>query len=286
MLPVLSSQQLPSKSIDGYMQYANSIPMLSREEEYQLAKDWSEKGNLEAAQRLVLSHLRYVIRVAKGYMGYGLNLADLVQEGSIGLMKAVKRFDPSREVRLVTFAMHWIKAEMHEFIIKNWRIVKVATTKSQRKLFFKLRSKKKDMHWLTNEEISVISKDLGVKEKDVVQMEARMAYGDTPFDLPNDDAVDSDKASFSPVEYLEDKSQNPALMLEHNNTKDVMHSGLQVALSKLDPRSSYILQQRWLNDEKKSTLEDLAQHFNVSKERIRQIESKAMQTIRNQIVEE
>ena len=178
-LPVLSNVQLPTSSIDGYIQFANTAPLLTKEEEHDLARQWHETENLQAAQRLVLSHLRYVVRIAKSYMGYGLNLSDLIQEGTIGLMKAVKKFKPEREVRLVTFAVHWIKAEIHEYIIKNWRIVKVATTKSQRKLFFKLRSKKKNVGWLTNAEISDIAKDLGVKEKDVAQMEARLAFDDT-----------------------------------------------------------------------------------------------------------
>lgn len=283
-LLAIATPQLPTSNIESYIHKANSIPVLSREEEFELAKQWQEEGNLQAAQSLVMSHLRYVVRVAKNYLGYGLNLADLIQEGTIGLMKAVKKFQPEREVRLVTFAMHWIKAEIHEYIIKNWRIVKVATTKAQRKLFFKLRSKKKDLTWLTNAEIEEIAKDLGVKAKDVMQMEARMTFDDTPFDLPNDDDDGQDRIAYAPVEYLEHKSASPAQIIEEDTWQDKMQSSLQAALKKLDPRSLYILQNRWLNDDdSKVTLEELAQHFAVSKERIRQIEAKAMSQIKEQL---
>lgn len=285
-LSVLNNVQLPTSSIDSYIQFANTAPLLTKEEEHDLARQWHETENLQAAQKLVLSHLRYVVRIAKGYMGYGLNLADLIQEGTIGLMKAVKKFQPEREVRLVTFAVHWIKAEIHEYIIRNWRIVKVATTKSQRKLFFKLRSKKKNVGWLTSSEISDIAKDLGVKEKDVMQMEARLAFDDTPFDLPNDDANDNvDKVAYSPVEYLEHKSVSPEQELIDGNHQNLYSINLQSALKKLDPRSLYILEQRWLNDDNKATLDDLAKHFSVSKERIRQIEAKAMSQIKEQLIE-
>jgi len=286
-LSILTTPKLPSGSLESYIHYTHSIPMLSREEEYRLANEWQEQENLGAAQRLVLSHLRYVVRVAKGYMGYGLNLADLVQEGTIGLMKAVKKFKPEKEVRLVTFAMHWIKAEIHEFIIRNWRIVKIATTKSQRKLFFKLRSKKKSTSWLSKQEIAEIARDLGVKEKEVVQMEARLAFGDTPFDLPGDADHDAaDRIAYSPVEYLEDKSGNPAKALEDGTWKADLNAGLYTALDRLDERSLYILQKRWLNDDNKATLEELAQHFAVSKERIRQIEAKAMEQIKQSLATE
>jgi RNA polymerase sigma-32 factor len=287
-LPALVAPKLPSTgSIEAYVQYSNAIPLLSKEEEYNLAREWQDHKNLQAAQRLVLSHIRYVVRVAKGYMGYGLSMADLIQEGTIGLMKAVKKFNPEREVRLVTFAMHWIKAEIHEFIIRNWRIVKIATTKSQRKLFFKLRSKKKGLNWLTNAEISEISKDLGVSEKDIMQMEARMSFGDTPFDLPVDESADQgDKLSYAPVEYLEDKAHNPEQSLEHSTEQDVLQEGLSTALAKLDPRAAYIMQRRWLNDQNKATLEELAAHFSVSKERVRQLEARAIAQIRAHIVAE
>lgn len=277
------SINLSSDSIESYLSGVNSIPMLTKEEEYNLAMQWHTEGNLQAAQRLVLSHLRYVVKVAKGYMGYGLNLADLIQEGTIGLMKAVKKFQPSKEVRLVTFSMHWIKAEIHEYVIRNWRIVKIATTKAQRKLFFKLRSKKKSTNWLTNSEIAEIARDLRVKEKDVIQMEARLAFDDTPFDMPNDDDDNSDKIAYAPVEYLEHKSASPEQMLVSGTWKDNMHANLQLALQKLDARSLYILQERWLKDDTKATLEELAQHFSVSKERIRQIEVKAMEVIKTQL---
>lgn len=284
-LPVPIKVQLPANSIDSYIQRANSFPVLSKEEEYELARKWNEEENLQAAQSLVLSHLRYVVRTAKNYMGYGLNLADLIQEGTIGLMKAVKKFKPEREVRLVTFAMHWIKAEIHEYIIKNWRIVKIATTKAQRKLFFKLRSKKKDTTWLTANEILEIAQDLGVKPKDVIQMEARMAFDDTPFDLPNDDDDNQEKLSYAPVEYLEHKSVGPEQELANDTWQFKMSHALQEALSRLDARALYILQRRWLNeDDTKATLEELAQHFAVSKERIRQIEARAMAQIKDQLI--
>lgn len=286
-LPVVSPGLLPTPSgvdgLDRYIQYTNSIPLLTREEEYELSRQLNEENNLQSAQRLVLSHLRYVVRIAKGYMGYGLSLADLIQEGTIGLMKAVKKFKPEKEVRLVTFAMHWIKAEIHEFVIKNWRIVKIATTKSQRKLFFKLRSKKKDSTWLTAQEISEIAKDLGVKEKDVIQMEARMAYADTSFDLPSDDE-DSDKLAYSPVEYLEHNSAGPDQILEQEVWQSRVGGELEQALQKLDPRSLYIVQQRWLTEDHKATLEDLATKFAVSKERIRQIEARAISQIKDLMV--
>lgn len=280
-LPALTDIQLPASSIESYIQRANSIPMLTKEQEFELARQWNEEQNLQAAQGLVLSHLRYVVRVAKNYMGYGLNLGDLIQEGTIGLMKAVKKFKPEREVRLVTFAMHWIKAEIHEYIIKNWRIVKIATTKAQRKLFFKLRSKKKDLTWLTRAEIAEIARDLGVKEKEVIQMEARLTFDDTPFDLPNDEDDGNDRIAYAPVEYLEHKSGNPEQELADHTLHDKLHANLQAALQRLDARSLYILQRRWLNDDDtKATLEELAQHFAVSKERIRQIEAKAMSQIK------
>ncbi len=285
-LPVVPAKGgLPSAAdgLDSYIQYANSIPMLTREEEYEFSRQLNEENNIQAAQSLVLSHLRYVVRIAKGYMGYGLSLADLIQEGTIGLMKAVKKFKPEKEVRLVTFAMHWIKAEIHEFVIKNWRIVKVATTKSQRKLFFKLRSKKKDSTWLTSQEIAEIAKDLGVKEKDVMQMEARMAYADTAFDLPNDADDNPDRLTYAPVEYLEHKSVGPDQILENEAWQNKMGHKLQDALLQLDPRSLYIVEHRWLNEDNKATLEELAEKFSVSKERIRQIEARAIQNIKELI---
>lgn len=286
-LTIISSSQVPASSLDSYIQYANSIPILSREEEANLAREWHASENVHSAQKLVLSHLRYVVRVAKGYMGYGLNLSDLIQEGTIGLMKAVKKFNPEKEVRLVTFAMHWIKAEIHEFIIKNWRIVKIATTKSQRKLFFKLRSKKKGSNWLSAQEIKQIAADLGVKEKEVMQMEARLAYSDTPFDLPDDaDSDNLDRIAYSPVEYLENKSASPDQILESDAWQDQMQSGLYEAFNNLDERSQYILQRRWLNDDAKATLDELAQHFNISKERVRQIEAKAMSQIKGHLLSE
>ena len=280
-LPAISNQ-LPVGSLDSYIQNANSIPLLSKEREYELANRLLEKNDLKAAQELIMAHLRYVVRVAKGYMGYGLNLGDLIQEGTIGLMKAVKKFRPDREVRLVTFAMHWIKAEIHEFVIRNWRIVKIATTKAQRKLFFKLRSSKKNLGWLSQEEIEQIAKDLNVKPKDVVHMEKRLSSNDTSFELPKDE--DGDSPYFAPAEYLEDHSSNPEFIVEKQGMQEKVQIEFQLAFEKLDARAQYILSKRWLQqDGKKATLEELAQKFSVSKERIRQIEAQAMKQMRLQL---
>ena len=262
-------------NLESYVAHVNNVPMLTAEEEHKLATQWHEEGDLLAAQRLVLSHLRFVVKVARGYSGYGLSQADLIQEGNIGLMKAVKRFDPGVGVRLVTFAVHWIKAEIHEFVLKNWRIVKVATTKAQRKLFFNLRKAKKRLGWFSQDEIKDVANELGVKPETVVEMEARMNAHDASLDHnPYDD---SDSEHFNPTVagYLEDHSADPAKLIEHQDAFASGTSSLHDAFTQLDDRSQDIIQQRWLA-EKKTTLQDLSTKYSVSLERIRQIEKQAL----------
>lgn len=265
-------------SLEAYMHYVNQIPMLSAEEERALGEKLSQDNNVEAARSLILAHLRYVVRIAKGYMGYGLSLNDLIQEGNIGLMKAVKRFDVSVGVRLVSFAVHWIKAEIHEFVLKNWRIVKIATTKAQRKLFFNLRQMKKRLGWLTREEVDTIAQDLGVTREDVLHMEARLNAMDASYDAPAGDA-ENDTAYTSPEHYLEDASMDPARLLEVDNEEENGKESLINAMQGLDPRSQDILKQRWLID-KKATLHELAAQYGVSAERIRQLEKNAMNKLK------
>jgi RNA polymerase sigma-32 factor len=268
---------LPTGSLDSYIQSVNKIPLLSAEEERELALRFHESNDLEAARRLVLSHLRFVVRVARGYSGYGLSQADLIQEGSIGLMKAVKRFDPEVGVRLVSFAVHWVRAEMHEFILRNWRIVKVATTKSQRKLFFNLRSAKKRLGWLNQEEVNAVAEDLGVSPADVLKMEQRLSAYDASFDGPGND--DQDGEFFAPAGYLEDHRLNPEQETESLQLEEADKRRLYSALQELDERSQEVIKQRWLND-KKATLHDLAAIYGVSAERIRQIEQNAMKKMK------
>ena len=274
--------QLPTGSLDQYITAALAVPMLTAEEEYDLATRLREDNDLEAARRLVLSHLRFVVRVARGYSGYGLALADLVQEGNIGLMKAVKRFDPAFGVRLVSFAVHWIRAEMHEFILRNWRIVKVATTKAQRKLFFNLRSKKKRLGWLNQEEVNAVAADLGVKPETVVEMESRLSGHDIGFDLTATDD-DEDTRAYAPAAYLADNSTDPAVVLEASDWSDVNTGNLSNALESLDERSRTILDERWLSDDK-TTLHDLADRYGISAERIRQLEKNAIDKLRKNMM--
>lgn len=250
--------------------------MLSADEEKSLAERLFNEGDLTAARELVMSHLRFVVHIAKSYSGYGLAQADLVQEGNIGLMKAVKRFDPNVGVRLVSFAVHWIKAEIHEFVLKNWRIVKVATTKAQRKLFFNLRKSKKRLGWFTHKEVQKVAEELGVSEKEVLQMEARMGSQDTAFDLSSDDG--DDNSNFSPAQYLEDKSENVEAAVINADYDSNASARLYSAIKTLDERSQYIIETRWLNDNK-MTLQDLAAKYEVSAERVRQIEKNAMKKI-------
>ncbi len=269
---------LSTDSVDSYIARINSIPVLSAEEEHDLAVRFHEQEDLEAARKLVISHLRFVAHVARGYLGYGLPLADLVQEGNIGLMKAVKRFDPSMGVRLVSFAVHWIRAEIHEFIIRNWRIVKVATTKAQRKLFFKLRSSKQRLGWLNHEEVETVARDLGVSPKTVLEMEARMGGQDIQFDL-NDDQDDGE-LKVAPVQYLAAPNADPARQLEHDDWNSSNLDKLSEALETLDDRSRDILAKRWLDDSGKTTLHDLAAEYGVSAERIRQLEANAIKKLK------
>ena len=270
-------------TLDSYRHWASQVPMLEAEEEKALAERWIEKQDMQAAKQMVLSHLRFVIRVARGYAGYGLPEADLIQEGNIGLMKAVKRFNPTLGVRLVSFAVHWIKAEIHEFILKNWRIVKIATTKAQRKLFFNLRSAKKRLGWFTHEEVKAVAQDLGVTQKDVLEMEARLNAHDIPVDVDDDDDDGSIRA-LAPIQYLEAPLADPAEMLENDNF--AMHGSeqLYLALKTLDPRSQDILKMRWLND-KKATLHDLAAKYKISAERIRQLEKNAMDKLKASLLD-
>jgi len=265
---------MPTGNLDQYIQAALSVPLLSAEQERSLALRLQNEGDLDAARELVMSHLRFVIRIARGYSGYGLALGDLVQEGNIGLMKAVKRFDPNAGVRLVSYAVHWVRAEIHEFILRNWRIVKVATTKAQRKLFFNLRSKKQRLGWLNQEEVNGIADDLGVKPEVVLEMESRLSGQDIGFDLS---AADDDEEShhFAPAAYLTDASNDPALTVEKNDWNSENNSNLSEALAALDERSRIILEERWLADNK-STLHDLANRFGISAERIRQLEKSAL----------
>lgn len=270
------------ESIDRYVQAVRAIPMLTEEEERDLAERFFYEQDVEAARKLVISHLRFVLYIAQGYRGYGLPIADLVQEGNIGLMKAVKRFNPTIGVRLVSFAVHWIRAEIHEFILRNWRIVKVATTKAQRKLFFNLRSAKKRLGWLSHKEVETVANDLGVSAKEVLEMEKRLSSYDTSFDMPVD-ADDEDEQNFSPSAYLEDNRYDPAVLIEEVEWETQRDFQLQQSVEKLDDRSRTILEKRWLDDDNKTTLQELADHYKVSAERIRQIENSAMKKIRKQM---
>lgn len=270
--------QLPINNLDAYIGYVNQIPLLSQAEEYELANQLQKNNDLNAAKQLVLSQARYVVKIAKGYLGYGLPLGDLIQEGNIGLMKAVKRFDPSVGVRLVTFAVHWIKSEIHEFVLRNWRIVKVATTKAQRKLFFNLRGAKKSLNWFTPAEINDVAKDLNVKPEAVREMEMRLHSSDTSFDSHAHDE-EEDSRALIPANYLADPSYNPASELESANWLEQSEHHLHEAMDQLDERSQDILHARWLNEEK-ATLQELAEKYQVSAERIRQLEKTAMQKLK------
>nr|VFJ54426.1 MAG: RNA polymerase sigma-32 factor [Candidatus Kentron sp. FM]VFJ67322.1 MAG: RNA polymerase sigma-32 factor [Candidatus Kentron sp. FM]VFK11679.1 MAG: RNA polymerase sigma-32 factor [Candidatus Kentron sp. FM] len=272
---------LPTGSLEAYQQAVNAVPMLTAEEERELAERYQREGDLEAAWRLVLSHLRFVARIARGYSGYGLQEADLIQEGTIGLMKAVKRFDPDIGVRLVSFAVHWIRAEIHEFILRNWRIVKVATTKAQRKLFFNLRSAKKRLGWLNKNEIDTIAQDLGVNADAVVEMEKRLSARDTAFDGLDDE--NEDDARPAPAAYLTDVRYEPERQVEEADWHERSEIQLRNALTSLDPRSKDIITKRWLNEDK-STLQELADQYRVSAERVRQLEKNAIKKLRGAMV--
>ena len=268
------------QDIENYAQAVKAIPILTASEERELAERLYNDGDLEAARQLVISHLRFVLYIAQGYRGYGLPEADLIQEGNIGLMKAVKRFNPGVGVRLVSFAVHWIRAEIHEFILRNWRIVKVVTTKAQRKLFFNLRSMKKRLGWLSAAEVKNVADDLGVSTRDVLEMEKRLSAQDVAFDAPSDS--DDDDETFSPSTYLEDYRYDPAILVEQKEWKDHGHNQLRRACEQLDARSLDIIQKRWLSEEK-ITLQELAKHYKVSAERIRQIENNAINKLKKYI---
>ena len=265
-------------SLDAYIQEVNKIPVLTLEEEQDLANRYREDDDLEAARRLVLAHLRFVVHVAKGYTGYGLALGDLIQEGNIGLMKAVKRFDPSREVRLVSFAVHWIRAEMHEFILRNWRIVKVATTKAQRKLFFNLRKSKKRLGWLNMDEVNSVAKDLGVKPEVVLEMESRLSGHDVGFDL-SPGQEDEDRPTVAPAAFLESDNSTPEENAEDEDWESHHSNLLYHGLEQLDDRSRDIIRSRWLQEDK-LTLQELADRYGVSAERIRQLEANALRKMK------
>src|SRR5690349_10725346 len=273
----------PLGSLDAYVERVSRIPVLSREEERELAERFRADGDLAAARHLVLSHLRFVVHIARGYTGYGLPVSDLIQEGNVGLMKAVKRFDPTVGVRLVSFAVHWIRAEIHEYVLRNWRLVKVATTKAQRKLFFNLRRHKKNLGWLTDAETQAVARELGVEPKEVTEMEKRLSSRDLSFD-PAPDADDED-GSYSPAAYLPQPDADPAVQIERDQWDGDVADRVGAALATLDERSQQILKRRWMTDDK-ATLHDLAAEYGVSAERIRQIEATAIKKLRNLVVDQ
>ncbi|AMJ56532.1 RNA polymerase factor sigma-32 [Stenotrophomonas terrae] len=277
---VANNLPIPSAlgSLDAYIGAVHQIPVLSVDEEQELSRRFRDEQDLHAARELVHSHLRFVVHVARGYNGYGLQLGDLIQEGNIGLMKAVKRFDPDMGVRLVSFAVHWIRAEMHEFILKNWRIVKVATTKAQRKLFFNLRKSKTRLGWMNAAEVSAVAKDLNVSEREVMEMESRLSGRDIGFDAPSDD--DDDHAPPSPAAYLVARDEDPSQAYEREDSEDNQLSLLREGLAKLDQRSRDIIARRWLDADSKVTLQELADEYGVSAERIRQIEANALKKMK------
>jgi RNA polymerase sigma-32 factor len=267
-------------SLDHYIQAVNRFPLLTAEQEVALGRRWKEHEDVDAARQLVLSHLRLVVAVSRNYLGYGLPQADLIQEGNIGLMKAVRRFDPERGVRLVSFALHWIRAEIHEHVLRNWRLVKIATTKAQRKLFFNLRSMKRSSAALTQAEAKAIAKELGVKPEEVLEMETRISGGDVSLD-----PTPGDEDAVTPIAYLADPDEEPAEILERRETASNRSKGLRTAMAQLDDRSRRIIEARWLReDDDAATLQELADEYGVSAERIRQIESKALKTMRSQMV--
>jgi RNA polymerase sigma-32 factor len=266
----------PVGSLDGYIDRVSQIPVLSKEAELALAIRFRSEGDLDAARQLVLSHLRFVVHISRGYLGYGLPMGDLVQEGNVGLMKAVKRFDPAVGVRLVSFAVHWIRAEIHEYVLRNWRLVKVATTKSQRKLFFNLRRMKKNLAWLSEEETRAVAKDLGVEVSDVREMEQRLSARDMSFD-PTPDA--DEEESYSPAMYLPASNADPAIEVEREEWEEDSSERLSVALEKLDERSRSILRRRWMTDDK-ATLHELADEYGISAERVRQVETNAINKLK------
>ncbi|MBT8120230.1 MAG: RNA polymerase sigma factor RpoH [Gammaproteobacteria bacterium] len=277
LIPALQGASLSAGNLDAYIRQINGIPVLTADEERELALRLEKQNDLEAAQQLIMSNLRFVVKIARGYSGYGLPLADLIQEGNIGLMKAVKRFSTTHEVRLISYAVHWIKSEIHEFVLRNWRIVKVATTKPQRKLFFKLRSSKQRLGWFSKDEVNDVANTLGVKPETVLEMESRLSGSDVTFDPPTND--NDDEQHFTPAAYLTDESADPSYQLEHDDTRSQELSLMADSLKTLDERSQEIINRRWLN-ENKATLHELADEYKVSAERIRQIEKNALNKMR------
>ena len=269
---------VPGANLEAYVHAVNSIPLLTPEQERELAENLYYQQDLEAARQMVLAHLRFVVHIARSYSGYGLAQADLIQEGNVGLMKAVKRFDPDMGVRLVSFAVHWIRAEMHEFILKNWRIVKVATTKAQRKLFFNLRKSKKRLGWMNAAEVSAVAKDLNVSEREVLEMESRLSGRDIGFDAPTDE--DNDHAPPSPAAYLVANDEDPSMAYEREDSEDNQMQLLREGLAELDARSRDIIRRRWLDADSKVTLQELADEYGVSAERIRQVEANALKKMK------
>jgi len=267
----------PGKDIESYLSSVHAIPILTREQEQQLTFKLYDEDDLDAARQLVIHHLRFVVHIARSYQGYGLPLADIIQEGNVGLMKAVDKFDPNKGVKVVSFAVHWIKAEIHEYILRNWRLVKIATTKAQRKLFFNLRSKKKSLGWLTKDEAEKIANDLNVEVKDVLHMENRLSSTDAAFDSPT--STNDDEEMMSPAQYLEDKRYDPEMMVANEEVEKVNNENLMEALKLLDDRSKDILLRRYLADQK-ATLHELADEYGVSAERIRQIETGALKKLK------
>ncbi|MDX2477143.1 MAG: RNA polymerase sigma factor RpoH [Gammaproteobacteria bacterium] len=281
-LPVISGGSVDT-GLSSFLQAVNAAPMLTADEEKSLAKRYRNEEDLDAARQLIYSHMRFVVRTARGFTGYGLPLADLIQEGNIGLMKAVKNYDPDRGVRLVSFAMHWIRSEIYDYILKNWRIVKVATTKAQRKLFFNLRKSRKRLGWMNQNDVKTLSSNLDVPEKTVLEMESRMSGADVAFDMDSDS--DDDTAYVAPAGYLADNRYNPEILYEKDTTANSNSDKLVMALAQLDERSQDIVQQRWLNaDDTKATLTELAEKYGVSAERIRQIEKKAFSQMKGELI--
>jgi RNA polymerase sigma-32 factor len=277
LIPAIQNTPLSAGNLNAYIRQIHSIPVLTSEEERELALRLEHQDDLAAAQQLIMSNLRFVVKIARGYSGYGLPLGDLIQEGNIGLMKAVKRFSASHEVRLISYAVHWIKSEIHEFVLRNWRIVKVATTKPQRKLFFKLRSSKKRLGWFSQDEVNDVAETLGVKPETVLEMESRLSGSDVTFDPPTND--NDDEHHFTPAAFLTDDRADPAHQLEHDDTQSQKLSLMTDSLKTLDERSKDIIQRRWLNEDK-ATLHELANEYQVSAERIRQIEKNALGKMR------
>ena len=280
--PLQASTAISTANLEGYIASTMQIPVLSMEEEHALALRLYEDNDLDAARTLIIHNLRFVIHVARGYLGYGLPLADLVQEGNVGLMKAVNRFDPHKGVRLVSFAVHWIRAEIHEFVLRNWRIVKVATTKAQRKLFFNLRNSKKRLAWLNQDEVNTIARELGVKQSEVVEMEKRLSSQDLGYDMDHDDHKD-DAGTFAPAAYLSHAQDNPEVQVENEDWESHQNQQLRKALTVLDERSRDIITRRWLS-EKRATLQELASEYAISAERVRQLESNAIQSLKAAVV--